>query len=318
VLFPTRYAPTIPDRLPARSAGSPGSRRRQIRKRVIRQVVVLEVAGRLSDAVEDLDRAILLALAEDPRGVVCDLSGVSADPEAVAVEVLATAGRHVRDWPGTPVGLACPHPQVRERLEAHPLGRLLMVTGSMFAAVSAVLATPTVQTERLTLAPHPTAQRASRQFVARILREWGLDRTIPFASAMVTELVASSSINAGTKIDLSIARDLGALRLSVRDHGPALPGQQRSAHLPEHALTAVTGLSRAFGITPTDDGGTLVWAVLDAPQRHLPPRNRQRSPSGVFAHDAENVEVITGEPEDAGGVATTLALRRNGLSQHPR
>src|SRR5664279_4766487 len=92
----------------------------------MRQVTVLEVAGQLSDAVEDLDRAIQLALAEGPRGVVCDLSGVLGGAESGAVEMLATAGRHVRNWPGIPVAVACPDPQVRERLNAHSLGHHLI------------------------------------------------------------------------------------------------------------------------------------------------------------------------------------------------
>ena len=104
-------------------------------------MAVVEVAGRLGDGVEELDRAIQLALADGPRGVVCDLSGVLENAAAVAVEVLATAGRHVRDWPAVPVAVACPDPQVREALEAHPLGAHLIVRASLFSAVTAVLAT---------------------------------------------------------------------------------------------------------------------------------------------------------------------------------
>jgi len=240
------------------------------RKHAIREVVVLEAAGRLIGVVEGLEAAIQLALAEGPRGVVCDLSGVLEDAEPLAVEVLATAGRHVRDWPGTPVAVACPDPQVREALDAHPLGTHLIVTESLFSAVSAVLATPTQAMERLQLAPHPTAPRASRDFVTRTLLDWRLGRVIPFASRVVSELVSSSSINAGTDIDLSVAWDHGALRLAVRDHGPVLPDQQTSAlGLHGRCLSVVAGLSRTFGVMPTADGGKVVWAVLDAPRPQL-------------------------------------------------
>ena len=116
-----------------------------VRTRVMRQVVVLDVSGRLRDVVEDLDRAIELALAEGPRGVVCDLAAVLDGAEPGAVEVLAGLGRHVRDWRGIPVAVACPDPQVREVLAAHPVGGQLIVTASLFSAVSAVLATPAWQ-----------------------------------------------------------------------------------------------------------------------------------------------------------------------------
>ena len=97
--------------------------------------------------------------------MVCDLAAVSEGAEPGAVEVLAGLGRHVRDWPGIPVAVACPDPQVREALAAHPVGGQLIVTASLFPAVSAVLATPALAVEWLHLAPHPTAPRASRDFV---------------------------------------------------------------------------------------------------------------------------------------------------------
>ena len=198
------------------------------KKHAIRQIAVIEVAGRLSEPVQDLDRAIQLALAEGPRGVVCDLTSAPEGAGPAAVEVLAMAGRHVRDWPGIPVAVACPDRNVREALVAHPLGNQLIVTESMFSAIAAVSATPDLAVQWLRLAPHPTAPRASREFVTRTLLDWGLGRLIRFASLVVSELVASSTIHAGTNVELSVTWDRGALRLTVRDHGPALPDQQPS------------------------------------------------------------------------------------------
>lgn len=266
--YPTPFATAFPAELPAQSAGRRAvSPRVRARKRAIREVAVVEASGQLSDVVEELDRAIQLALAEGPRGVVCDLSAVLAGADPVAIEVLATAGRHVRDWSGIPVAVASSDPQVREALADHPLGGQLIVSASLFSAVTAVLATPALGVERLRLAPHPTAPRASRDFVTRSLLDWRLGRAIPFASLVISEIVASSTTDAGTDIELSVAWSLGALRLTVRDHGPALP-QQRPSVLGLHGrgLTVVAGLSRAFGVMPTGDGGKVVWAVLEAPR----------------------------------------------------
>jgi hypothetical protein len=285
VMFPTRSAASLPGAPPARSiarttAGQPA----RVRSRAIRQVAVLEVAGQLSDLVEELDRAIQLALAEGPRGVVCDLSAILENPDPIAVEVLATAGRHVRDWRGIPVAVACPDAMVREALRAHPLGEYLIVTASLFSAISAILATPALAVEQLGLAAHPTAPRAAREFVTRTLMSWRLGRVVPFASLVISELVASSSVDAGTHIELSVVWDRAAVRLTVRDHGPALPGQRPlPLDLRGRKLTVVAGLSRAFGVLPTADGGKLVWAVLDAPRPrpsnkpHLSARERQEA-----------------------------------------
>jgi hypothetical protein len=275
VMFPTQCAPNVPTEFPAQSAGRAATARQtRLRTHAIRQVVVLEVSARLPEVVEELDRAIQLALAEGPRGVVCDLSGADDGADPGAVEMLAMAGRHVRDWPGIPVAVTCPDPQVREKLRAHPLGGHLIVTESIFAAVSAVLSTPTLVVERLRLAAHPTSPSASRNFVTRILKDWQLDRVIPSATVVASRLVASSSLNAGTAIDLSVTWHAGALRLTVADHGPALPDQRPSdPDVQARGLTAaVAGLSRTFGVLPTADGGKLVWAVLDAPRPSPSPR----------------------------------------------
>jgi len=250
----------------------------RVRTHVVGHVVVLEVAGRLSDVVEDLDLAIQLALADGPRGVACDLSAVFERAQPGAVEVLATAGRHVRDWPAIPVAVACQDPRVRAALAAHPLGGHLIVTTSVLSAVAAVLATPTPAVERLRLAPHPTAPRAARNFVTRTLLDWGLGRVISPASLVVSELVTNSTMYAGTDIYLSVAWNAGALRLTVRDNSPTLPRQRHSApDLHGRGLTIITGLSRAFGVLPAADGGKVVWAVLDAarPRSSTGPRRSE-------------------------------------------
>lgn len=131
-------------------------------------VVVVEVAGRLGDVVENLGKVIELALAEGHRGVICDLSAVLEGAEPAAIEVLASAGRHVRDWPGMPVAVACSNAGVSEALRAHHLGRHLIVTVSMFSALSAVLATPNLAVEWLRLAPHPNSPDLPRQRYARL------------------------------------------------------------------------------------------------------------------------------------------------------
>jgi hypothetical protein len=267
-LFPTPPASQVPTELPPPSGGlQVADPPVEVRTHVIREVVVLEVAGRLSDVIEDLDRAIQLALAEGPRGVVCDLSAVLEGAEPGAVKVLAATGRHVRDWSGTPVAVACPDPRVRAALPAHPLGGHLIVTESVFEAVSAVLATPTLAVEWLRLAPHPTAKRAAREFVTRTLMDWELDPLILSADLVVSELMTNSTVHAGTDIDVSVAWNLETLRLTVRNNRPNLP-RQRYTHFDLYGsrLTAVAGLSRAFGVLPTADGGEVVWAVLNAVQ----------------------------------------------------
>lgn len=56
------------------------------------EVAVVAGAGPLEDVVDDLRRAVLLALADEPRAVVCDLTGVHDGRDADAQVLLATLG----------------------------------------------------------------------------------------------------------------------------------------------------------------------------------------------------------------------------------
>ena len=266
VPFPTRPQPSAPAQLSGSSAGRrPGGRPFEVAHKLIRQVAVLEVAGLLGTVGPDLDQAIQLALAEGPRGVVCDLSATLAGGDPDAVQALASAGRHVRDWPAIPIAVVCRDPQVRQALAADPLGGHLIVAETLFSALSAVLSTPTAAVARLRLAAHPTAPRAAREFVTRALLDLGLSRVIPSAVLVVSELVASSAVHAGTDIDVTLTWDRGVLRLTVGDHGPALADQPPVRDLHGRGLTIVDRLSHGFGFLPAAGGGTLSWAVLDAP-----------------------------------------------------
>jgi anti-sigma regulatory factor (Ser/Thr protein kinase) len=304
------------DLSPKQPARHSAAARNAIRTRAIGQVVVLELAGPLGEVVEDLDQAIQVALADRPRGVVCDLSAAPEEAEPGAVEWLATAGRHVRHWPGIPVAVACPNPRVREALSNHPLGRHLIVTASVAPVLSAVLATPIPDVDCLSLSPHPSAPRASRDFVARALQGWGLDPLVPAASLVVSELVTNSTIHAGTDIELSVAWSLGLLRLTVRDKSPDLPRQQFPQCLDVHGrgLSVVAALSRAFGVLPTAGGGKAVWAVLNAARPTSSTINGMQRLEPVLEYQSGH-----DSPQTHGVLSTcsrTLPTTRDGLSQN--
>ena len=240
---------------------------RRVRARTVGHVVVLEAAGRLGYLVADLDRAARFALAGEPRAVVCDLSRVVVEgsaPEALCG--LALNGRHPRDWPGVPLAIAGLGRRAGETLRLKPPGSHLMVATSLPRALSMVLQAGLPAVESLRLAPHPTAPRASRDFVTRTLLDWRLSRHVPAACVVVSELVTNAMIHAGTDIDLTISEHRQAIRVTVRDRSPDLPLEPPEA-LDVHGrgLTIVAGLAKAWGVLPHIDGGKAVWAVLDPP-----------------------------------------------------
>ena len=254
----------------------PAALGRLVRARSVGQVVVLDAAGALTDVVDDLDRAAQYALAEGPRGVVCDLSKVDKVSDPGALRSLALNGRHPRDWPGVPLAIAGLGQRGRGPLSLEPLGGHLMVTPSLRQALSMVLqaSLPGVQSRRLT--PHPTAPRASRDFVSRTLLEWRLSQHIASACLVASELVTNAMIHAGTDIDLIVSEHRQAIRIAVRDHSPDLPVEQ-SGPSEEHGrgLTIVAGMSSAWGVLPDTSGGKVVWAVINAFPRAAQPTSRR-------------------------------------------
>ena len=232
------------------------------------QVIVLAVAGPLSDVVEELDHAIRLALAQGPRGVACDMTRAVEVSAPGALRRLASAGRHPRDWPGVPVAVTCLGRRDGQTLRTNLLGGHLTVTASLPPALSAILqsARPAGVTRRL--APHPTAPRAARDLVSRALVDWRLSQQIPDACLVVSELVTNAMIHAGTDIDVTLAEHRRSVRVAVRDHNHVLPVERRGRS-DEHGrgLGIVAELASAWGVLPHSDGGKVVWAVFDAAPR---------------------------------------------------
>ena len=233
-----------PDVDPAAASG------RSVRTHTLGRILVLDVAGGLNDVVGDLDLAIQFALAQGPRGVACDLSGVVEVNATGALCTLAATGRHPRDWPGVPVAMAGLNPLAGETLSGKPLGCHLIVSTCLRQALSSVLQAASPALELLRLAPHPTAPRACRDFVTRTLLDWRLSQFIAPAALVVSELVMNAITHAETDIDVSISAHQQQIRVAVRDHSLHPPVGPRSADAPRPGLPIVACLSRAWGVLP--------------------------------------------------------------------
>ncbi len=143
-----------------------------------------------------------------------------------------------------------------------------MVTASVRQALSVVLQASLPAAQSLRLAPHPTAPRASRDFVSRTLLDWRMSQHLPAACLVVSELVTNAMTHAGTDIHLTVSEHRQDIRVAVRDGSPDLPVEKVGV-TGEHGrgLAIVAGLSSAWGALSHTEGGKVVWAVIDAPSR---------------------------------------------------
>ena len=229
------------------------------------ELAVVAGVGPLEDVVDDLRRAVLLSLAEEPRALVCDLTGVLDGRDADAQLLLATMGEQVRDWPAVPLAVPCPDPALRRRLRQQPMSELVLLRSTKAQALAAVGRIAPPPTVRLQLAPHATASRVARDFVSRTCLDWGIAQGIASACLVVSEMVTNGLRHAVTDLDLALARHGGILRLALRDHSDE-PVREPSRDLHSvggRGLALIAACSRAWGVLPTLDGGKVVWAVLD-------------------------------------------------------
>jgi anti-sigma regulatory factor (Ser/Thr protein kinase) len=227
-------------------------------------VTVLTGSGRLDLVAPELERRLLYALAEEPQGIVCDLSQVvvAVGPERTG---LLDAFRETLAWPGTPVAMASADAGIRSALRRLTMTDHVMVRSSLERAHADVAGWPSPSVVRSRLSPRATASREARDITNRACLEWGIRHEMASLSLVVSELVTNALLHATPGIDLSLAMHGTTLRLAVRDRSNRGPRRRRPGHdqTTGRGLTLVEHLVRTWGVLPTDEGGKVVWAVLD-------------------------------------------------------
>jgi hypothetical protein len=227
---------------------------------------VVAVRGPLDDVAEAAHRALLQTLADDVSSVMCDLSEATGSPDAEATALLASVGSEVRQWPGTPVGIACPSVRLREGLGRHPDGSYLVIAERRRQVLARLARKPRATVVQASLPPVARSARAARDLVARTLLDWGAGPQIGGATLVISELVTHAMQYADSNLLVTVARCGAQVRLSVRDANRTNLQLQEpeSARISHRGLMLVAAVSESWGVLPTRDGGKVVWAVLAA------------------------------------------------------
>ena len=230
----------------------------------LRGVWLIEVEPPYDDTADDVDHSIQLALAECPRGVVCSFTGPLAGTSDAALDVLASTGRHVADWPAVPVVFACRDVGAATHFAGREGADHLSYASSMLHGWTQVMSRRAPRSAHLRLSPGAMAARNARRFLIRCCLDWGFNQHLASGPLVVSELVTNAIQHANTDIDVFLAGDGARLRVGVRDRNPAPPVTRLTA--PDasagRGLRVVQALARGSGALPTVDGGKFVWAVL--------------------------------------------------------
>jgi anti-anti-sigma regulatory factor/anti-sigma regulatory factor (Ser/Thr protein kinase) len=217
-----------------------------------------------------VQRTLLKDLADQPYGLICDLSAVDhLDP--VCATVFATVVNHPASrWPTTGFALCGARPQVAETLGGLQVPDFLPLYANVDKALDAVVARPPYLRDELVLAPTPTAPAAAREFVRATCRYWELalpDGTlVERAVLLANELVTNAVVHAHTELHLRLELRGDRLHIAVRDGSPRL---LRLVAVPDteaqggRGLWLVEQLARGWGVNRHPDGGKVVWCTLN-------------------------------------------------------
>jgi anti-sigma regulatory factor (Ser/Thr protein kinase) len=202
------------------------------------------------------------------------------------MRLLASVGSEVREWPGTPIGIACPGTTRRRTLAQAPEGEHLILAEHQALVLADLARRPTPSVVRLDLTPTARLVRTARDMVTRSLLDWGCPQQIGAATLVASELVNNAILHARTDLTVSIARWGDLVRLAVHDATPSRPVRraQEPTQVNGRGMLLVSAVSQSWGVLPTNGGGKVVWAVLHAPPEAHPDHGRLRLVDNRPAH----------------------------------
>jgi anti-anti-sigma regulatory factor len=249
---------------------------------------VVRVCGRIDvDAAAQLRATVLECLIDQPELVVLDVAEAHIVDD-LALTALPALAHQAAAWPGSPVVVAAPSPQLLDALDRIVVSRDVPAYPSVDQALASAERLPG-PVLRQSLPAAPVAAQMGRQFVRAActwLRRAGL---IPGAEVIVTELVSNGIRHARTPMELTVSARRQHVYVAVRDYNAQLPSRLVDVSDEKdggRGLLLVESLATAWGSTPTHDG-KVVWAGLrerraqhDDQQDHRAGRLGGQAPSG--------------------------------------
>jgi len=226
---------------------------------------VLALSGELSQgSVASATNAVSKALIDEGR-VLVDLSGLrlTATP---AVQVFPSALTAVGGWPSARLVLFGADVVLATSLTTLRVTDTVPLAADETTARQLLQHRPPAVARHLDLDDEPFAARRARLFVKANCQDWQLDAAACDDAVLVaSELVGNATAHARTACRLHVRLDALGLTIAVRDYdnrGLLInPLACNSAGRRDHGLFLVASISRAWGISPTENGKS-VWALL--------------------------------------------------------
>ncbi|MFI5611879.1 ATP-binding protein [Amycolatopsis sp. NPDC051903] len=218
-------------------------------------------------AYPELRDYLLKSAAEDPDGLIADISGLAIHDPAL-VSVFTLVAMRIGEWPAIPFAVVSARAEHRNLLRRRAVDRFAAVHSDAGAA-EAGLDRPVRLRARREFARSPHAAARARQFVTETCAEWTVPHVRDDACVVVSELVenAIEHTTSAPRVRLDVRRAM--FTVAVADDSSVPARLHEGLDLAERGLglKAVAQLTRAWGCSSTWPGGKIVWAVLAAPAR---------------------------------------------------
>jgi hypothetical protein len=214
------------------------------------------VTGALTNALVDAGR------------VVADVSGLRLSSTAAA-HVFSSALEAAGGWPTARLVLIGADAALADSLACWRVPDTVPLASDEAIARQLLLGRPPAVARHLELEGDSSSPRRARLFLRAASRDWELDAVGDDAVLVASELVGNAVAHARTSCRLDIRLDGLGLTLAVRDYdyrGLLVPLACSTSGRREHGLFLVASISRAWGVSPTENGKS-VWALLPIPDR---------------------------------------------------
>ena len=220
------------------------------------ELCVLGLSGELSRRSAELVTGTVSKALHDVGRVLVDVSGLRvAWPPAV--QVFPSAVEAVGGWPAARLVVFGADARLAETLCALRVPATVPLAPDQSTARLLLHRRPPTVARRLDLANELSSPRRARLFVTTACQDWRLDSVCDDAVIVASELVENAVVHARTRCRLAIRLDDRGLTIAVRDRGPFTVLHPR----PGHGLFMVAEVSRAWDVSPTEEGKS-VWALL--------------------------------------------------------
>ncbi|WP_158883536.1 ATP-binding protein [Amycolatopsis anabasis] len=198
-----------------------------------------------------------------PDALIADVTGLRL-PCHRSMLVFPHVWMRIVNWPGIPLVLLTRRDTDRRLLSANLISRFVPTYRNLETALDSLDRSPPHRRSTVRLLWFPENSGRARRHVRAVCANWQQPGTVVEDAVIVaTELVENALRHTCSDIELRLELRRNRLTVAVYDDDPS-PAvlTEQNPRTSGFGLLLTARLAKAWGCTPTMNGGKVVWAVL--------------------------------------------------------